>query len=128
MRVVWTKRQSLWIQYSTYTLLLGKRFGTCLIRPSSFWRRCRGLLIFSTKQFKLLICIIYFSAFNFSVLKNSKIQKKIKKIKKLPKILFQSTLSYKELCVVCFMRDTKTGILHFDPNIDITELALRKAA
>lgn len=31
---------------------------------SSFWRRCRGLLIFLTKQFKLLICN-YFYCFNY---------------------------------------------------------------
>ena len=38
------------------------------------------------------------------------------------------TLSYQELCVVCFMHDTKTGILPFNSNIDKTERALRKAA
>jgi len=61
---------------------------TCLIRPSSFWCRCWGLLIFSTKQFKLLISIFIFlplfSRMYFSVFKNTKIQKKSKN-SKIPK-------------------------------------------
>ena len=73
-----------------------------------------------------MFSVIYFSAFYFSVLKKFKNTNKKKII--IPKIWFQLTLSYFELCLACFMCNTKTSILQFDPDIDKTECALWRAA
>jgi len=67
------ERQSVWIRYSTYHFITWLMIGTLAICIESlankFLAPLRGLLVFSTEHFELLIFIyLFFSAFYYEVI------------------------------------------------------------